>query len=125
MDSLYTTSKKVAQNEGLSIFDDLYNKGVIEEVYPFEKDKLIYLKRGNEIEQLAYSQFSRKENIKSKLSKLVSENSTEDVKDLLQKILDRVVVSNVTLNSKLTDASIESEINAINPNRGVVEKGGG
>jgi len=124
VDSLYTTPKKTAQNEGLSIFNEIYSKGVIDKVYPYEKDKLIYLKRGNEIEQLAYSQFSRKENIKSKVSKLVSENATEDIKLLLQKALERAIIANVTLNTKLTEASITSEIDAINPNRGVVEKGG-
>ena len=124
VDSLYTTSKKVAQNEGLSVFTELYDKGVIDEVYPYDEDKLIYLKRGNEIEELAYSQFFRKENIKGKVAKLVSESATEDVKTVLQKVLERAVVPNVTLNTKLTEASVESEINAINPNRGVVEKGG-
>ena len=124
VDSLYTTSKKVAQNEGLSVFTELYDKGVIDEVYPYDEDKLIYLKRGNEIEELAYSQFFRKENIKGKVAKLVSESATEDVKTVLQKVLERAVIPNVTLNTKLTEASVESEINAINPNRGVVEKGG-
>ncbi|MAO11570.1 MAG: phosphohydrolase [Flavobacteriaceae bacterium] len=124
VDSLYTTPKETAQNEGLSVFTELYAKGVIDEVYPYDKDQLIYLKRGNEIEELAYSQFFRKENIKGRVSKLVSESATEDVKTVLQKVLERAVVPNVTLNTKLTEASVESEINAINPNRGVVEKGG-
>ncbi len=124
VDSLYTTPKETAQNEGLSVFTELYAKGVIDEVYPYDKDQLIYLKRGNEIEELAYSQFFRKENIKGRVSKLVSENATEDIKILLQKVLERAVIPNVTLNTKLTEASVESEINAINPNRGVVEKGG-
>ena len=124
VDSLYATPKETAQNEGLSVFTELYAKGVIDEVYPYDKDQLIYLKRGNEIEELAYSQFFRKENIKGRVSKLVSENATEDIKILLQKVLERAVIPNVTLNTKLTEASVESEINAINPNRGVVEKGG-
>ncbi len=124
VDSLYTTPENTAKNEGLSVFNDIYSKGVIDKVYPYEKDKLIYLKRGNEIEQVAYSQFSQKENIKSKVSKLVSENATEDIKTLLQKVLERAIVANVSLNTKLTEASIQSEIDAINPNRGVVEKGG-
>ncbi|PVW13769.1 HD family phosphohydrolase [Marixanthomonas spongiae] len=124
VDSLYTTSKSMAKEEGLTVFNEVYANGVIDEVYPYEQDKLIYLKRGNEVEQLAYSQFHRKENIKNRVAKLVSEKSTEDVKMLLQKLLERAIIPNVTLDSKLTEASVASELNAINPNKGVVEKGG-
>jgi putative nucleotidyltransferase with HDIG domain len=39
-------------------------------------------------------------------------------------LLKRAITPTVTYNSKLTDAAIASEIEAINPNRGIIEKGG-
>lgn len=43
---------------------------------------------------------------------------------LLYSILNEVFESNVKLNSKLTESGIDAEIKALNPNRGVIEKGG-
>ena len=124
VDSLYNVSKRSVKNIGLTILNDLYSNGVIDEVYPYEKDQLIYLKKGNEVEQVAYSHFYRKENIKNKISEALPNTDSVAVKALLQKTLERALIANVSLNSKLTEASIKSEIEAINPNRGVVEKGG-
>jgi putative nucleotidyltransferase with HDIG domain len=42
----------------------------------------------------------------------------------LEKILTIVIKPNVSLNTKLTQAAIDDEINAMNPNKGIIEKSG-
>ncbi|MDG1269979.1 MAG: HDIG domain-containing protein, partial [Ulvibacter sp.] len=44
--------------------------------------------------------------------------------DLLEKILKIVIKPNVSLNTKLTQAGIDDEVNAMNPNKGIIEKSG-
>ena len=44
--------------------------------------------------------------------------------DLLEKILKIVIKPTVSLNTKLTQAAIDDEVNAMNPNKGIIEKSG-
>jgi putative nucleotidyltransferase with HDIG domain len=53
------------------------------------------------------------------------ENAANDRSEvLLKKVLKRVIQSNVTFDNDLTEITINSQIDAINPNRGIIEKGG-
>ncbi len=124
VDSLYESSKIVVERLGQRIIKDIYENGVTDEVHPYEKDKLIYLKRGNEIEERNYSQLFNKENLNKKVREIVEKTKTEDIQPLLYTLLNEAISPNVSLNTKLTEASINAELKALNPNRGVIEKGG-
>ncbi|HET8804354.1 MAG TPA: phosphohydrolase, partial [Aequorivita sp.] len=124
VDSLYTISQKTVERLGESFISEVYKKGVTDEIHNYDEDRLIYLKNGNEIKEYSYSQFFKKENLNKKVRELVEKNNTEDVQVLLYNLLNDVFESNVKLNIKLTEAAIESEIKALNPNRGIIEKGG-
>lgn len=124
VDSLYTISQKTAERLGESFISEVYKKGVTDEIHNYDDDRLIYLKNGNEIKEYSYSQFFKKENLNKKVRELVEKNNTEDVQVLLYNLLNDVFESNVKLNIKLTEAAIEGEIKALNPNRGIIEKGG-
>ena len=124
VDSLFETSKNTIKTVGRNIQKDVYTNGVINEIYPYSEDKLIYLKKGNEFEEHTYTQFFRKENLDNKISSITSQISDTASRELLKKLLNRTIEPNVSLNSKLTEGAITSEIEAINPNRGIIEKGG-
>ncbi len=122
-DSLYNTPKQVARDLGVSIINASYNVGVIDEDHVFDSDKLIYLKNGNEVRELLYSQLFQKENLSQTITTRVALINANDVEGLLKQLLGRTIVPNVAYNARLTNTSIESEINKINPNRGIIEKG--
>lgn len=124
IDSLYTTPKRTVERLGESIIKEIYENGISDEIYAYEGDKLIYLKRGNEIEERNYSQIFKKENLNKKVRESVEKNKAEDVQPLLYSLLNDAIIPNVKLNTKLTKASIDAELKALNPNRGVIEKGG-
>ena len=105
VDSLYSTPYKTVERLGGSLISEVYKNGVTDEIHNYEGDRLIYLKNGNEIEERTYSQLFKKENLN---------------KNLLNEVLE----PNVSLNTRLTNAAIEAEIAALNPNRGIIEKGG-
>ena len=124
VDSLYKTSKSTVEQLGNTFISEVYENGVTDEIYPYDPDKLIYLKKGNEIEKRNYSQLFKKENLNKRVRELVDKNGIDDVQALLYNLLNETVLANVKLNSKLTEGAIDAEIKALNPNRGIVEKGG-
>ena len=124
VDSIFSTPRNLVQNIGTSILQEFYEHGVIEEVYPYSNDKLVYVKNGNELEEIAYASLVRNESVTELINDAVLIASEKRTQELLQTLLTRVVRPNVTLNSKLTEDAINGEINAINPNSGIIEKGG-
>ena len=124
VDSLYKTSSNTVERVGLSIISDVYKDGVTNQIYSYEDDRLIYLKKGNVIEERNYGQIFKNENLNKKVRELVEKNKIEDSQSLLYKVLSDVLTSNVKLNTKLTEATTDSQIKALNPNRGIIEKGG-
>ncbi|QAA81502.1 HDIG domain-containing protein [Aequorivita sp. H23M31] len=124
VDSLYTTSKRTVERLGEGVIKEIYANGFSDEILPYDDDKLIYLKRGNEIEERKYSQLFKKRNLDKKVREVVEKNKAEDIQPLLYNLLNESLEPNVKLNNKLTQSSIDAEIKALNPNRGVIEKGG-
>ncbi|MCZ4319826.1 HDIG domain-containing protein [Aequorivita viscosa] len=124
VDSLYATPQNTIKKIGDRFISETYKNGVTDEIHTYDGDKLIYLKNGNEIEERSYSQLFKKENLNKKIRELVEKNNIEDAQALLYNLLSEVLDPNVKLNTKLTEASIDAEIKTINPNRGIIEKGG-
>ncbi len=123
-DSLYRTPKRTVGRLAQDFISEVYKNGVTDEIHAYDDDRLIYLKKGNEIEERAYSQLFKKENLNRKVRDLVEKNKTADVQVLLYNLLNEALEPNVALNTKLTQASIEAELKELNPNRGIIEKGG-
>ena len=124
IDSLYKTPKKTVEKLGDALISELYASGVTDEIHAYEKDRLIYLKKGNEIEERTYSQLFKSENLNEKVREVVEKEHINDVQALLYTVLNEVFEPNTKLNRKLTEAAIDAEINTLNPNRGIIEKGG-
>ncbi|MDC7996242.1 HD family phosphohydrolase [Altibacter sp. HG106] len=123
VDSIYNLSKSEVQRRGEALLTAFYRQGILDEVHSYEADRLVYLMKGNEIEEHTFSQFFIKENLKTVIDNRTGDVS-ETVQALLRTIIDRAAVPNVTLNNKLTEEEIAADIEAINPNRGIVERGG-
>lgn len=124
VDSLYETPKRIVEKMGTAIIKQAYEDGVTDDVYLSKDNSLVYLKKGNEIEERNYSHFFRKENLNKKVREAVEKNNTDDIQALLYNNIARILEPNVKLDEKLTKAAIEADLKAINPNRGVIEKGG-
>lgn len=124
VDSLYTTSKKNVERIGLKLLKDIYANGVIDEIHPNDENKLIYLRRGNEIEERNFSELFKIDQLNKKVREAVDKNKSDDIQPLLYNLLNESIEPNVTFDAKLTGASIDAELKTLNPNRGVIEKGG-
>ena len=111
------------KDAGLRILDNLYTYGLISENYSFDSNKLIYLKNGNEIQELSYKQLVYLGDIDRIIKSNVKEYFILDAELFLTELITSIVLPNVTLNSELTSSTIRSKIESINPNRGVIDKG--
>ncbi len=123
MDSLYRTPRSVAMDIGRNIITSVYKNGVIGELGTYRADQLIYLKNGNEVQEILYSQLILEADLPKIITDRTETTSATDVASILQQLLRRTVKPNVTYNATLTQSAIASEIEAINPNRGIIEKG--
>ncbi len=124
VDSLFKTEKNTVERLGNIFISNIYKNGVTNEIHAYNDDRLIYLKKGNEIEERVYSQIFKEDQLNKRVRELVEKNEVEDIQALIYSILSEVIEPNVKLNAKLTESAIESEIKALNPNRGIIEKGG-
>jgi hypothetical protein len=121
-DTLYRAPKDVVKRLGERTISEIYAKGILDEVHPYAEDRLIYLKKGNEIEEISYSELYKLEGLSSEITGMLVTATNPNVEELLRKLIVRVVQPNVALNTKLTEGAIISEISAIIPNRGIIEK---
>ncbi|TDI80304.1 MAG: HDIG domain-containing protein [Bacteroidetes bacterium] len=121
--SLPRTPRRIAKNMGLNIISSVYETGVIDEMHSFGKAQIIYVKTGNEVSEVLYSQLIQASGLSGIIVDRTTIASAEDIEPLLQQLLKRTVKANVTYNAQLTESSIESEIKALNPNRGIIERG--
>ncbi|MFK5983222.1 MAG: HDIG domain-containing protein [Flavobacteriaceae bacterium] len=121
-DSLTVIKPKI-KRAGISILKELYKIGVVNENYPYNSNKLIYLKNGSEIKQITFNQLIYIENIDNIIKSEIDKRSLSQSEYFLNELISRVVTSNVSFNSSLTEATINTAVEAVNPNRGIIEKG--
>ena len=122
--SLFRVPKLSIQSKGAAIIDQIYKHGIVNELYSYDPDKLVYLKSSNEIDEVTFHQIVSFDNIESIVKAATSLETISPSIDLLEKILTIVIKPNVSLNTKLTQAAIYDEVNAMNPNKGIIEKSG-
>ncbi len=108
---------------GTTILNKIYSVGVVKDRYPYDSGKLIYLKSGSEIEEFTYKQLVYLEQIDAIITNEIEKNSVQESESILSELISKVVIPNVVINNQLTETIINSEIDAINPNRGIIEKG--
>jgi putative nucleotidyltransferase with HDIG domain len=122
--SLFRVPKLSIQSKGAAIIDQIYKHGILNELYSYDPDKLVYLKSSNEIDEVTFHQIVSSDNIESIVKAATSLETISPSIDLLEKTLKIVIKPNVSLNTKLTQAAIDDEVNAMNPNKGIIEKSG-
>lgn len=123
-DSLNTSvSKEKLQNYGYNLLEKIYDNGVIKTIPVYDGERLIYLRKGNQVTQLSLNQISLLQNVTDELTKTIEEGPYKThVNRYLQLYFDGLE-ANVTLDQELTEQAVEEELSQISEIRGVVPKG--
>ena len=125
VDSLYSTRKQTLLNLGNNIIDKMHLHGVTAEIHAYSQEQLVYLKKGNEVEEIPYRQIVKQDDLDEKVLELIKAGTnSENVWNYMEILLKRSMVPSVTFNQQLTESAIKAEIESLNPNRGIIEKGG-
>ncbi|WP_415370964.1 HD family phosphohydrolase [Patiriisocius sp. Uisw_047] len=123
-DTLFDVSKVETIRISELVLDDIYKTGVIEKIYNYEPDRLIYIRNDSEFSEATYNQLFHIQDISKKIKSSISAQAYNELGTVLGKLLGRAVKANIILDAKFTEETIAAEITNVNPNRGVVEKGG-
>ncbi|RDK85290.1 HD family phosphohydrolase [Marinirhabdus gelatinilytica] len=124
VDSLFEVKRRTIETIGYQFIDQVYRFGVIDEVATTSQEDLIYLKRGNEVEEITFGQLVQTSELKDLIEDFIVKNKAQSFSEFLAILLNRAITPNVTKDNKLTEDSIAASLEAINPNQGIVEKGG-
>ncbi len=125
VDTLYAMKRSALYDLGSSIIDQVNIHGISGEIHAYSQDQLVYLKKGNEVDEIAYGQILKQDDLDDRLIDLINGVSNDkSARDLLEILLKRSVSVNVNFNNKLTESAIASELKEISPNRGIIDKDG-
>lgn len=123
VDTLFKTSKTKVKNAGLQIFDKVYKYGVLDRDYGFTSNRSIYLRDGKELQELAYDDLFSMDKALALLEETIEQQNIDNAGPFLKKIWVRSIIPTVELDQRLTDNTLNNQIQSINPNIGVIEKG--
>ncbi|TJY31879.1 HD family phosphohydrolase [Pontimicrobium aquaticum] len=122
-DSIPPRQKVLIYNQGLSVLNLMYSKGILDKDYNYTDNKIIILLEDrNQVKNTNYSNFI-KPNFRAFSEKnLEAYNlSGENFQKLISLFFD-IVKPNISLNESITENSLQEELNKISLVRGSIEK---
>ncbi|WP_424493466.1 HD family phosphohydrolase [Salinimicrobium sp. GXAS 041] len=122
-DSLHRVQKNRLQNFVEETTQNIYNYGLIQEIIPVGGEELVYLRRGNEANEVSYQHILKQNELRSFLNSRIEERQLQLFRDELLGLFFNSVRPNVSYDEELTLRELESKYNQISYTRGSVERG--
>ena len=122
-DSLHRVQKNRLQDFVEATTGNIYDYGLIQEIIPMDPDELVFLRRGNEANEVSYQQILKQSELRPFLNARIEENQLQLFRDELLGLFFNAVRPNVSYDEELTLRELESKYNQISYTRGSVERG--
>lgn len=122
-DSLFNINKAVIKAQADKTIDEIYKYGLLDQDYNYDSFKSLYLRSGKELQELRYRDLYTQEKAMNYVQESFAKKNIEEASEFVQKILNRSLIANIRFDQSLTDELVTNQIESINPNSGVVEKG--
>lgn len=123
LDSLSVPIKSIIYNIGESVLKEVYQKGVLSEDYNYTKDKsCIVLEEQKQAETIDFIEFTKINDVRGLVESELNKNQFEEFSTMMVSLFFDVIKPNVSLNTPLTEQSLQEEINKISPTRGIIER---
>ncbi|WP_431157625.1 HD family phosphohydrolase [Winogradskyella poriferorum] len=108
---------------GKNLIDRLYNNGVLDTEYSYDKERPVNLVYENEIQkELVYNDLFKISGLRPTLEiHFGSDISVNDKNKMISLFFD-IIQPNVKLNAILTDKALEEELQKVSPTRGSIDK---
>ncbi len=123
-DSLSRLEKTLLFNNGLSVLNAMYSKGILDKDYDYAENRaVVLLEDRNQIGNTSYSNFI-KPNFRTFAEESISELnlSPENAQKLVSLFFD-IIKPNISLNSSLTNNSLQEELDNMSLVRGRIAQG--
>ena len=102
---------------------ELYKNGILQEIVPLNPDQLVYLRKGNEANEVLYKNILKQNQLRDFLNRKVDQERLQVYREELIGLFFDTVKPNVSYNESLTENDLESKMNQISYTRGNVERG--
>ena len=120
-DVLEGNKRKKIYDFTLKTLKSVYKKGIFEKAHSYKDEKLVYLKKGNQVSETTFGSIFSTEEITPFITKKIKDAYPE-YEDKLTFLLYEVLKPNVSLNDELTEKAINQELKKVLNTRGSVEK---
>ena len=121
--ALSKSEKKSLLIFGEKVINKIYVYGVVKDTKGYKFHRNIFLKKGNEVEEINVGKLLRTEKLTAYLEKLLADSKFSKHKTNFTALFYDVIRSNVTFNEVLTAKALRAEVNQLLTTRGSIEKG--
>ena len=102
---------------------EIYDRGLLIESQEHDPDQMIYLREGNEVSQVLYSEVLKQNQLRNFITQRINQTNFQDFRGPLLELFFNNVYPNVLYNEELTLRDLESKYDQISYTRGSVERG--
>ncbi|HET8839181.1 MAG TPA: HDIG domain-containing protein [Flavobacteriaceae bacterium] len=122
-DSILEIHKKNLLRFSENLVKEIYEKGILLEIEPLKDNRIIYLKRGNEVEEVAYKSILKQDGLEDFVNKKINLAGLEEFRSDILEVIFNLAKPNVTANKELTQTALQAKIDAISYTRGSISQG--
>ncbi|WP_025739828.1 HD family phosphohydrolase [Aquimarina pacifica] len=108
---------------GRILLNDIYRYGVLQETYSYNDKRQIFLNKGNTAEAITYGQILSANTLTQTINSRIEKSEYAEYKSDFVALFYDLVKSNVRLNEKLTQSTLQTELDKVLTTRGGVSKG--
>lgn len=122
-DTLPSNQRNRLRSISEELADQIYEFGLIQEIVQRDPDQLVYLKKGNEADEILYQKILKQSQLRDFLNSRIGRSRVQENREELTGLFFNAVRPNVVYNEELTHKELESKLNQISYTHGRVEKG--
>ncbi|HET8808786.1 MAG TPA: HDIG domain-containing protein [Flavobacteriaceae bacterium] len=122
-DSILQGNKNRITRFSENLLQKIYEKGVLLEIDPFQANRIVYLKKGNEAEEVVYGNILKQDDLQNFVENQINLAGMHKFKNGLLELFFNLVEPNVDLDQELTQTALEDKLSAISYTRGSVPQG--
>ncbi|OIQ28564.1 MAG: phosphohydrolase [Bacteroidetes bacterium MedPE-SWsnd-G2] len=123
LDSLTMPIKSIIYNLGESVLNEVYEKGVLDEDYNYNKDKTcIVLEDQKQVETVDFTEFTKINDVRELVENELNKNQFDEFSTMMVSLFFDIIKPNIALNSTITEQSLQEEVSKISPTRGIIER---
>ncbi|MBG6129856.1 putative nucleotidyltransferase with HDIG domain [Aquimarina sp. EL_43] len=118
-----SSSRDQAKLFGRILLNDIYRHGVLQEKYSYGSDRQIFLNKGNTAEAITYGQILTSDALTKTINSRIDKSEYTKFKSDYVALFYDLIKPNVRLNKRLTESTLEIELEKVLTTRGGVSRG--